>query len=126
MKFDGSVNALIKASGKPPFIYGTAWKKEETTRLVKEALAAGFTAVDTAAQPKHYQEDLVGKALREAYTEGILKREDLYVRLSRNMHLKLAHSIASYKRNSLRPMDKTLRTCHMTQSLPSIPKSIRL
>ena len=79
MRFETPVNTLIKAVGKPPFIYGTAWKKDDTTRLVKEALAAGFTAIDTAAQPRHYREDLVGKALRETYAEGRLKREDLYV-----------------------------------------------
>lgn len=61
------------------FIYGTAWKKEETTRLVKEALTAGFRAVDTAAQPRHYREDLVGNALREAFKEGIVSREDIYL-----------------------------------------------
>jgi diketogulonate reductase-like aldo/keto reductase len=64
----------------PEFIYGTAWKKDQTKRLVKEALAAGFRKVDTAAQPKHYQEDLVGEGLREAYAEGIVRREDLIVR----------------------------------------------
>jgi diketogulonate reductase-like aldo/keto reductase len=66
---------------KPAFIYGTAWKKDQTKRLVKEALTQGFRRVDTAAQPRHYQEALVGKALREAYAEGMLTREQLYVRL---------------------------------------------
>lgn len=64
---------------KPAFIYGTAWKKEHTKRLVKEALAVGFRSVDTAAQPRHYQEALVGEALREAYTQGLLTRDELYV-----------------------------------------------
>lgn len=65
---------------KPAFIYGTAWKKDETKRLVKEALTAGFRRVDTAAQPRHYQEHLVGEALREAYTEGIINnRNEIYV-----------------------------------------------
>jgi diketogulonate reductase-like aldo/keto reductase len=63
----------------PAFIYGTAWKKDQTKRLVKEALVAGYRRVDTAAQPRHYQEHLVGEALREAYLEGIVKRRDLYV-----------------------------------------------
>jgi diketogulonate reductase-like aldo/keto reductase len=66
---------------QPAFIYGTAWKKDQTKRLVKEALTAGFRRVDTAAQPRHYQEALVGEALREAFTEGVLTREQLYVRL---------------------------------------------
>ncbi|KAH8636299.1 aldo-keto reductase-like protein [Alternaria alternata] len=64
---------------KPAFIYGTAWKKSQTKRLIKEALAHGFRRVDTAAQPRHYQEPLVGDALREAFEEGLVKREEIYV-----------------------------------------------
>lgn len=64
---------------KPAFTYGTAWKKDQTKFLVKEALQQGFRRVDTAAQPKHYQEHLVGEALREAYSEGIVSRKDVYV-----------------------------------------------
>lgn len=47
----------------PTFIYGTAWKKAATTDLVKLAIKAGFTAIDTANQLKHYSEALVGDAL---------------------------------------------------------------
>ena len=47
----------------PSFMYGTAWKKEATTQLVQVAVAAGFTAIDTANQLIHYQEALVGEAL---------------------------------------------------------------
>ena len=36
-------------------IYGTAWKAERTTKLVYQALQAGFRGIDTAAQPRHYQ-----------------------------------------------------------------------
>jgi diketogulonate reductase-like aldo/keto reductase len=79
MKFDDNANQVIGAVGKPPFLYGTAWKKENTTRLVKEALSAGFRAIDTAAQPKHYREDLVGNALRETYEGGSVTREQLFV-----------------------------------------------
>lgn len=64
----------------PPLIYGTAWKKDQTRNLVRQALLAGFTGVDTAAQPKHYQEDLVGQGIRDAIKEGGLKRSHLYVR----------------------------------------------
>ncbi|KAI4656865.1 uncharacterized protein J4E78_006756 [Alternaria triticimaculans] len=78
-----SASADQKASrlydGKPAFIYGTAWKKDQTKRLVKEALAQGFRRVDTAAQPRHYQEPLVGEALREAFAEGTLERKQLYL-----------------------------------------------
>lgn len=62
----------------PNMIYGTAWKKENTTNLVFEALKQGFKAVDTACQPKHYREDLVGLGLLKAYEVGI-KRQDLFI-----------------------------------------------
>ncbi|XOB63707.1 aldo/keto reductase family protein [Campylobacterota bacterium DY0563] len=62
----------------PKMIYGTAWKKEKTALLVKEAILNGFRGIDTACQPRHYQEDLVGDGIQEAYKEGI-KREDLYI-----------------------------------------------
>lgn len=65
----------------PVFLYGTAWKKERTADLVYQALCSGFTGVDTAAQPKHYREDLVGEGVRRALSEGKVKRENLYVRL---------------------------------------------
>jgi diketogulonate reductase-like aldo/keto reductase len=91
MKFDGPGNILLRNVGKPPFIYGTAWKKESTTSLVVAALAAGFTAVDTAAQPRHYREDLVGNALRSAYKFGITTRENLFVS---DMRISVAHCFA--------------------------------
>ena len=62
----------------PNMIYGTAWKKENTTRLVEEALLTGFKVIDTACQPKHYREDLVGLGLENAFKQGI-KREDIFV-----------------------------------------------
>lgn len=71
--------ATLKASSIPRLIYGTAWKKDQTKALVKQALLAGFRGIDTAAQPKHYQEDLVGEGIRNAIEETDVKREDLYV-----------------------------------------------
>lgn len=65
----------------PVFLYGTAWKKDQTTDLVHQALRSGFRAVDTAAQPKHYREDLVGEGMRRAIKDGAVRREDLYVSL---------------------------------------------
>lgn len=62
----------------PNMIYGTAWKKEETAALVTEALKSGFRAIDTACQPKHYREDLVGLALEKAFKDG-MKREDIFI-----------------------------------------------
>lgn len=63
----------------PRFVYGTAWKKDRTTELVFEALRAGFKGVDTAAQPRHYREELVGVGIRKALGDDIIKREDVHV-----------------------------------------------
>src|SRR6476620_8588438 len=57
----------------PGFMYGTAWKKEATTRLVLEAVKAGFTAIDTANQPIHYDETRVGEALLRLREEGVAR-----------------------------------------------------
>ena len=54
-------------------MYGTAWKKEATTHLVQAAVAAGFTAIDTANQLIHYQEALVGEALLALAKQGIAR-----------------------------------------------------
>lgn len=77
MASSAQVSTGLKSSDL--FIYGTAWKKDQTKALVKQALSAGFRKIDTAAQPRHYQEELVGEAIREAIKEGIVRREDLYV-----------------------------------------------
>ncbi|KAI1727046.1 aldo/keto reductase family domain-containing protein [Ditylenchus destructor] len=63
----------------PRLIYGTAWKKERTTELVVQAILAGFRAIDTACQPKHYQENLVGEALSIVKQKHGIAREDLFV-----------------------------------------------
>jgi diketogulonate reductase-like aldo/keto reductase len=57
----------------PSFMYGTAWKKEATTELVQLAVAAGFTAIDTANQLIHYQEALVGEALLALVQKGVTR-----------------------------------------------------
>ena len=49
---------------------GTAWKKERTVELVIAAVRSGFRAIDTACQPKHYREDLVGEALTRLAEEA--------------------------------------------------------
>ncbi len=56
-------------------IYGTAWKQDATAGLVKQAAAAGFRAIDTANQKKHYREDFVGEALQELK----IRREDWFL-----------------------------------------------
>lgn len=62
----------------PQWMYGTAWKKEGTTQLVQQAVAAGFRAIDTANQLIHYQEALVGDALLALAKQGT-KRESLFL-----------------------------------------------
>jgi diketogulonate reductase-like aldo/keto reductase len=54
----------------PSFMYGTAWKKEATARLVQQAVGVGFTAIDTANQLIHYEEALVGEALLALAKQG--------------------------------------------------------
>jgi diketogulonate reductase-like aldo/keto reductase len=63
---------------QPWFIYGTAWKKDATTGLVEQAVKAGFQAIDTANQPKHYSEALVGDAVSALAASGVA-RESLFL-----------------------------------------------
>lgn len=62
----------------PPLLYGTAWKKERTESLVATAISHGFRGIDTACQPKHYDEAGVGRGVAAALGEG-LARENLYL-----------------------------------------------
>ena len=62
----------------PSFMYGTAWKKEASTKLVELAVESGFKAIDTANQIIHYDEARVGEALKKIFSKGI-KREDLFI-----------------------------------------------
>jgi len=63
----------------PAFLYGTAWKEERTTPLVRAAVQAGFRGIDTANQRRHYFEQAVGDALKELYQDGRLTRQDLFL-----------------------------------------------
>jgi diketogulonate reductase-like aldo/keto reductase len=63
----------------PTFLYGTAWKEDRTSGLVRLALDSGFRGIDTANQRKHYFESAVGKALAEAFASGKLRREDIFI-----------------------------------------------
>jgi diketogulonate reductase-like aldo/keto reductase len=60
---------------EPSFLYGTAWKEEETERLVRLALEAGFRGIDTANQRKHYFEAGVGAAVAASR----VPREELFL-----------------------------------------------
>jgi diketogulonate reductase-like aldo/keto reductase len=62
----------------PRIIYGTAWKQADTARLVGLALHSGFRGIDTACQPKHYDEAGVGSGVAASLGQG-LTRADLYL-----------------------------------------------
>src|SRR4051795_274238 len=63
----------------PRFLYGTAWKEEETQRLTELALRQGFRGIDTANQRRHYHEAGVGQALISMSGRGGLARDDLFL-----------------------------------------------
>ena len=73
-----TISRIVTGKTTPSFIYGTAWKKEATRGLVVSAAKAGFTAFDTANQPKHYSEPLVGEALATLVAAGI-SRDSLFL-----------------------------------------------
>jgi diketogulonate reductase-like aldo/keto reductase len=56
-------------------IYGTAWKKAETAHWVRTAIEHGFRAIDTACQPKHYDEAGVGAAVAASLGAGLSRAE---------------------------------------------------
>jgi diketogulonate reductase-like aldo/keto reductase len=62
----------------PRIIYGTAWKKAATEQLVSLAIQKGFRGIDTACQPKHYEEPGVGAGVAASLKQG-LTRADLYL-----------------------------------------------
>ena len=62
----------------PQIIYGTAWKKEATAALVAQALRLGFRGIDTACQPKHYDEAAVGAGIAAAL-DAKLTRAQIYL-----------------------------------------------
>ncbi|MFM8444660.1 MAG: aldo/keto reductase family protein [Methylococcus sp.] len=59
----------------PGIVYGTAWKKEQTAALVEQALRLGFRGLDTAGQPKHYDEAGVGAGMARALPSGLDRQE---------------------------------------------------
>ena len=61
------------------FLYGTAWKEDETERLTRLALEAGFRGIDTANQRRHYFEAGVGAAVAKAIASGVIRRDDLFL-----------------------------------------------
>ncbi|KAL7461132.1 hypothetical protein ACHAXS_001560, partial [Conticribra weissflogii] len=67
------------ANERPYIIYGTAWKTDQTASLVSQAVRAGFRFIDTACQPKHYNEAGVGEGWTAAALELGLDRSDFFL-----------------------------------------------
>jgi diketogulonate reductase-like aldo/keto reductase len=63
----------------PTFLYGTAWKEDETERLVRLAIEIGFRGIDTANQRRHYFEAAAGAAVAGAIRDGIVRRDELFL-----------------------------------------------
>src|SRR5580658_4953564 len=63
----------------PRFLYGTAWKEDETQRLTELALKQGFRGIDTANQRRHYHEAAVGQAIAASIRSGVVSRDDLFL-----------------------------------------------
>jgi diketogulonate reductase-like aldo/keto reductase len=70
---------LIEGVQVPRFLYGTAWKEQQTQRLTELALEQGFRGIDTANQRRHYVEADVGKAIWTSIERGLLDRDDLFI-----------------------------------------------
>mmetsp|Transcript_3240 Transcript_3240/g.3774 ORF Transcript_3240/g.3774 Transcript_3240/m.3774 type:complete len:284 (+) Transcript_3240:142-993(+) len=83
----GSMKPIVSAlsastmveNGRPYLVYGTAWKEERTAILVAEAIRSGFRFIDTACQPKHYNEAGVGDGIVTAMKELNLSRDDIFI-----------------------------------------------
>ena len=70
---------LIDGVPVPRAVYGTAWKEDETERLVELALRQGFRGIDTANQRRHYHEAAVGQSVQAAIAGGLVTRDDLFL-----------------------------------------------
>ncbi|KAF9773378.1 hypothetical protein IL306_008833 [Fusarium sp. DS 682] len=82
--FQPIVDSVAEPAGVPvpPIIYGTAQKDDH--QLIVSALSSGVTAIDTACQPKYYNEEVVGQALQTAFRpksdQGLgLERRNVYI-----------------------------------------------
>jgi diketogulonate reductase-like aldo/keto reductase len=109
-------------------IYGTAWKKAQTEALVTMAIGHGFRGIDTACQPKHYDEAGVGRGVA-AGSSASLTRGDLYLqtkftpvsgqdpdRIPYDPHAPLAEQVAQSFDVSLRNLQTSYLDCLVLHS----------
>jgi diketogulonate reductase-like aldo/keto reductase len=70
---------LLAGVRVPRFLYGTAWKEDQTRPLTELALRQGFRGIDTANQRRHYHEAAVGQAIAAAIAGGLVRRDELFL-----------------------------------------------
>jgi diketogulonate reductase-like aldo/keto reductase len=113
----------------PRILYGTAWKEKQTAALVEQALDCGFRGIDTACQPKHYDEAGVGDGIAAQKQRGLVARADLYLqskftpiggqdprRIPYDSHSSLGRQIEQSMRVSLRNLKTTTLDCLILHS----------
>jgi diketogulonate reductase-like aldo/keto reductase len=103
---------MIDGVAVPSFFYGTAWKEERTRALTAQAIAAGFRAIDTANQRRHYHEAAVGEALSVPRDEIFLQTKFTYARgqdhrLPYDPHARVAVQVAQSMESSLAHLGTT-------------------
>jgi diketogulonate reductase-like aldo/keto reductase len=69
----------IAGVSMPRFVYGTAWKEEQSRGLTELALRKGFRGIDTANQRRHYHEAAVGEAVAASIAGGLVTRDELFL-----------------------------------------------
>jgi diketogulonate reductase-like aldo/keto reductase len=74
-----TASTILSHRNRPFLVYGTAWKKERTAEYVSQAIHAGFRFIDTACQPRHYNESGVGHGWTMAAKDLNLQRQDLFL-----------------------------------------------
>jgi diketogulonate reductase-like aldo/keto reductase len=112
----------------PRIIYGTAWKKGRTEELVRKAIQLGFRGIDTACQPKHYDEIGVGMGVTASLSQS-LSRADLYLqtkftpvsgqdpkRIPYDRHAHLADQVTQSFYQSLSNLQTSYLDCLMLHS----------
>ncbi|MDO9425052.1 MAG: aldo/keto reductase [Methylobacter sp.] len=112
----------------PRIIYGTAWKKDSTAALVEQAIGLGFRGIDTACQPKHYNEAGVGDGVAACLRRGI-DRSELYLqskftslngqdpmRLPYDPKASLGEQVAQSFQTSLKNLQTTYLDCLVLHS----------
>src|SRR5215472_3357438 len=84
---------LLDGVRVPRFLYGTAWKEDQTQGLTETALRQGFRGIDTANQRRHYHEAAVGRAIAASVAGGLVARDDLFLQTKFTFRLGQDHRL---------------------------------